>query len=93
MTYQFKEEAGRMVALDGKGKEAGEVRFTREDDNVLSIDHTEVYHDFRGQGLGGRIIEQVVKKAKNEDLKVKPICPYAKKQFEDHEEYQVYMQD
>lgn len=92
MTYQFKEETDRMVAFDGKGIEAGEVRFSKENDNVIVIDHTEVKDEFQGQGLGGRIIEQVVEKAKNEDLKIVPACPFARKQFEDHEEYQAYLQ-
>ncbi|MCM3740898.1 N-acetyltransferase [Oceanobacillus luteolus] len=88
MSYEFKEEAGRFVAMDEQGNQAGEVTFTRQGDNVLVLDHTGVEENHRGQGLAGQLVRQVVDKAKSEDLKISPTCPYAKKQFEKNEDYQ-----
>lgn len=87
MNYNIKEEASRIVALDKDGNQAGEVTFSREGENILVIDHTGVEEEHRGEGLAGKLIQSVADKAKNEDLKIKPVCPYAKKQFTENEEY------
>lgn len=92
MSYQFEEEAGRIVLKDQEGKEAGEITFTREGDDVIIIDHTGVEQAHRGQGLAGELVNKVVEKAKEENLKVMPVCPFAKKQFEEHTDYQAVQQ-
>ncbi len=92
MNYQFEEEAGRIVMEDQKGKEAGEITFTRKGDDVITIDHTGVEQAHRGQGLAAELVNKVVEKAKKENLKVIPICPFAKKQFEEHADYQAVQQ-
>lgn len=93
MEYEFMEENNRIVAMDKEGKEAGEVTFTNSEENTLFIDHTEVDENHRGQGLGGQLIQQVVNKAKNENLKVTPLCMYARKVFERKKEYQEVLQN
>jgi hypothetical protein len=93
MSYQFKEENNSIIALDGDGRQVGEVEYSWEGDKVMVIDHTNIDGSQRGQGLGGQLIAQAVEKAKNEGLKITPVCPYAKKQFEKHEQYQSVLQD
>lgn len=92
MNYQFEEEASRFVVKDEDGNEAGEVTYTREGDNILIIDHTGVEEDHRGQGLAEQLVNKVVDKAKKEDLKVMPACPFAKKQFDENADYQIVQQ-
>lgn len=87
MSYQFDEESSRFVVKDGEGKEAGEVTYSKAGDNVLIIDHTGVDEAHRGQGLAAKLVNKVVEKAKKEDLKIMPLCPFAKKEFDENADY------
>lgn len=87
MSYQFEEESSRFVVKDVEGKEAGEITYSKAGDNVLIIDHTGVNDAHRGQGLAAELVAKVVEKAKKEDLKIMPLCPFAKKEFDENAEY------
>ena len=91
MSYQFEEEANRFVVKDAEGNEAGEVTYSRAVDGMLIIDHTGVDDTHRGQGLAEQIVDKVVEKAKKEDLKIMPLCPFAKKQFDEKPAYKPYL--
>uniref|UniRef100_UPI0018E0CA25 GNAT family N-acetyltransferase n=1 Tax=Virgibacillus massiliensis TaxID=1462526 RepID=UPI0018E0CA25 len=48
------------------------------DDGDVVINHPEVSDDLRGQGVAGKLVEEVVNYAREEAKKVNPVCPYAK---------------
>jgi uncharacterized protein len=85
--YQFIEEQGRFVARDSQGLEVGEVTFSRDGEGVIVIDHTGVDPAQRGKGVAEELVRHVVEKAKNEGVKIVPLCSYAKREFEQKEEY------
>lgn len=87
MSFKYAEEDGRFVAKDADGLEVGEVTYTRDGDEVLIIDHTGVDPANRGQGVAEELVRQVVEKARNEGLKVDPVCSFAQKEFETKSEY------
>ncbi|WP_079504619.1 GNAT family N-acetyltransferase [Mesobacillus jeotgali] len=87
MTFQYSEEDGRFVAKDASGLEVGEVTFTRDGDEVLVVNHTGVDPDYRGQGIAEELVRHVAEKAKNEGLKIDPVCSYAKKELERKPKY------
>ncbi|MGA9228505.1 MAG: GNAT family N-acetyltransferase [Mesobacillus sp.] len=87
MSFQFAEENGRFVVKDAQGLEVGEVTFSRDGEDVIVIDHTGLDPAQRGQGLAEELVRHVVEKAKNEGLKIVPLCSYAKKEFEKKTEY------
>ena len=45
--------------------------------NIIVIDHTIVDPSLRGQGIAGQLLAKVVEMARNENLKIVPICSYA----------------
>jgi uncharacterized protein len=92
MSFQYVEENNRFTAKDSQGIEAGEVTFSRGGEGVLVIDHTGVDPDYRGQGVAEELVRKVVEKAKKEGLKVQPVCSYAKREFEKHEDYREVLQ-
>jgi len=49
---------------------------------MLIIDHTEVNESLRGMGVGERLLDQLVRYARANKLKVIPLCPFAKSVFE-----------
>ena len=60
------------------GERFGFLEFTRPEVGVMRIEYVEVSPDLRGTGLGRQLVEQAVTFAKDADLKVVPICSYAR---------------
>lgn len=56
-------------------------------ENILTILSTEVSASLQGQGVGQQLVAYAVDYARNHQLKIIPVCPYAIKQFEKHPEY------
>jgi len=72
---------GRFSALID-GEEAGLMTYTWAGDHKFIIDHTEVNPDFSGKGVGKQLVMAAVAFARERNLKILPLCPYAKKVFE-----------
>ena len=49
---------------------------------LVIISHTEVGEELRGQGVGRRLLDRVVDYARKNDIKILPLCPYAKSVFD-----------
>lgn len=56
------------------------------DDDVMQINHTVVKRELEGQGIAGRLTDKAVEVAKEHSWKVRPICSYAVRYFEKHDE-------
>ncbi|GGG73694.1 N-acetyltransferase [Parapedobacter pyrenivorans] len=63
-------------------EEAGLMTYTWAGDHKFIIDHTEVNPDFSGKGIGKQLVMAAVEFARENDLKILPLCPYAKSVFE-----------
>lgn len=87
MSFQYSDEDGRFVAKDKDGLEVGEITYTRDGDDFLVVNHTGVDPANRGQGVAEELVRHVAEKAKNENLKIDPVCSYAKKELERKPEY------
>ena len=68
------------------GKEAGKMTYTWAGDSKFIIDHTEVNPDFNGKGVGKKLVMAAVEYARKNDLKIIPLCPFAKSVFDKVEE-------
>ena len=60
------------------GERFGFLEFTRPDVGVMCIEHVEVSLELRGAGLGQQLVQKAVAFAKEADLRVVPICSYAR---------------
>mgnify|MGYP003583605250 FL=1 len=68
------------------GKEAGKMTYTWAGDSKFIIDHTEVSPDFNGKGVGKKLVMATVEYARANNLKIIPLCPFAKSVFDKVEE-------
>ena len=63
-------------------KEAGKMTYTWAGDLKFIIDHTEVNEGFNGKGVGKKLVMKAVDYARNNNLKIIPLCPFAKSVFD-----------
>ncbi|GAA4437914.1 GNAT family N-acetyltransferase [Ravibacter arvi] len=73
--------SGVIKALNGD-TEAGRLNYNWSGPDRIIIDHTEVYTQFREQGLGSRLVEVAVDFARENGIKIIPLCPFARKVME-----------
>lgn len=84
---EIKEEKERFVLLNDEQEEAGEMTWSNAGPEIMIIDHTFVDPTYRGQGLAEKLVAEGVEKARKEGKKIIPLCPFAKKEFEEKSEY------
>ena len=74
--------------IEVDGKLAAKMTFVYAGSNKIIIDHTEVNEAYNGKGFGKQMVAQAVAFAREKNLKIIPLCPFAKKVFEKTPEYQ-----
>lgn len=68
--------------------EAGKMTYTWAGTDKFIIDHTEVNPDFAGQSIGKKMVMEAVQYARENNLKIIPLCPFAKSVFDKTKEIQ-----
>ena len=85
---QQKEKDGNgMFYIEKDGNIVAELTYKILDNGVLTINHTETSPEMEGKGMASKLVEHSVEYARENDIKIDPLCAYAAKQFERHEEY------
>lgn len=78
---------GSFKALES-GKEAGEMTYTWDGEDKFIIDHTKVDPEFEGKGIGKKLLMETVEFARQNNLKIIPLCSFAKSVFDKTENIQ-----
>jgi predicted GNAT family acetyltransferase len=65
--------------IEENGEWIAEMTYFRSAPGVITIDHTEVDEKLRGEGIGEDLVKAGVEYARANNLKIRPVCPYAKK--------------
>ncbi len=81
------EKKGQFEALDN-GLQAGILAYVWAGPSKFIIDHTEVNADFAGQGVGKKLVMAAVDYARENKIKILPLCPFAKSIFDKTPEIQ-----
>jgi uncharacterized protein len=68
--------------IDVNGKHEAMMTFVFAGKDKIIIDHTEVNSTFSGKGFGKKMVEKAVDFARSEQIKIIPLCPFAKKVFD-----------
>ena len=79
-------EQGRgAFVIEDAGERLAEMEISIAGDN-LTVYHTEVSDKLKGQGVGTKLLERMVGYARQNKLKVIPLCPFVHAQFKRHPE-------
>ena len=83
MNIEIKESETKGYAIAKENdKTAGKMTYSIADKNLIIIDHTEVDSEFGGRGVGKQLLHKIVDKARDSNLKILPLCPFAKAMFQ-----------
>lgn len=63
-------------------KYAGEMTYTWAGESLFIIDHTGVDPEFGGKGYGKQMVMKAVDFAREQNVKILPLCPFARKVFD-----------
>jgi len=55
--------------------------------NTLIVDHTYVSPKLRGQGVANKLLDTLLDYARQNNFKIKPVCPYVFSMFEKKPEW------
>lgn len=69
------------------GETIAEMTYRWINDEAIAINHTHVIKDYQNRGVGKQMIERCVAFARKENIKILPICVYAKAIFDRTPEY------
>ncbi|MDD3005287.1 GNAT family N-acetyltransferase [Flavobacterium sp.] len=72
---------GRFVLYENDNF-AGKMTYTYAGLDKIIIDHTGVEEQYNGRGFGKDLFNKVIAFARSKNLKVIPLCPFAKKMFD-----------
>ena len=84
-------ESGGRYSVIVDGHEA-EMTYSRAGTSRIIIDHTGVPEALGGRGIGRALVERAVLDARKEDLKIIPLCPFAKATLKKNPEWQDVVQ-
>ncbi len=81
------ETKGSSIAMDNEIR-AGEMTFSIVSKDLIIIDHTDVNPDFKGKGIGKKLLLKIVEMARKQSIKILPLCPFASAVFKKTENIQ-----
>ena len=74
--------------IEQDGNRVAEITYSKLGNTQIIIDHTEVSDALSGEGVGRKLVEHAVAHARENNLKVIPLCPFAKSIIERDESLQ-----
>lgn len=87
MEIQHKEGASRgKFFIDDNGERVAQIVYARDGDTLV-IEHTEVEKALRNQNIGYDLVHKTVEFARSQNLKVSPVCPFAKAMFDKQQDW------
>lgn len=88
MEIKHKESDSRgMFYIENENGLFAELTYHKNENNILTIDHTEVKREMENQGIGSKLIAESVEYARQNNLKIDPLCPFAEVKFDENESY------
>lgn len=88
MEFQFKELGNDVYAYQyiQDGERLGEITWALLGD-IMVMDHTYVSDQLRGQGVAKKLLDTAASYAREQELKMEPVCSYVVADFSKSNEY------
>lgn len=94
MEVVIKVEDSKGFALaQEQGKRAGMMSYSITSPTLIIIDHTEVEPAYKGKDVGKKMLYTIVEMAREKNIKIIPLCPYAASVFKKTPEIQDVLQN
>ncbi len=78
MEILLKEDGTKgFAAARENDKPAGMMTYSIAGTELIIIDHTEVEPSFSGRGVGKQMLYKIVEMAREKNIKIIPLCPFA----------------
>lgn len=88
MLIQHKQVGGKGIFyVEQDGKILAELVYTKPSTDKMIIEHTEVNDSLGGKGVGKQLVHSAVEYSRTHEIKVIPLCPFAKVVFDKTAEY------
>lgn len=68
--------------VEQEGERLAEMTYSWAGTDKFIIDHTDVSDTLRGQGVGRYLLDATVQFARDRQVKIIPLCPFAKSVFQ-----------
>jgi len=81
-----KEENRIKAVMEGRNIGLIDYQITASD--IMTIYHTQVAPVYEGQGIAADLTKNLLKYAQENNIKIRPTCPYAKSYILRHTEYE-----
>lgn len=82
MEILLKEESSKGFAMARENdKRAGMMTYSIAGQELIIIDHTDVGPEYSGKGVGKKMLYKIVEMARDKNIKIIPLCPFAAAMF------------
>ncbi|WP_373524397.1 GNAT family N-acetyltransferase [Aquiflexum sp.] len=82
MKILLKEDSNKGLAMARENeKRDGMMTYSIAGDALIIIDHTEVDPAYYGKGVGKQMLYKIVDMAREKNIKILPLCPFAASMF------------
>jgi len=71
-----------MFYIEEEGNILAEMTYAHSDPEHIIIEHTQVDDELKGQNVGFTLVNHAVEYARQHNLKIMPVCPFAKAVFD-----------
>lgn len=80
------EYGGGYFEAEQEGAKVGRITYSNAGSDKFIIDHTEVKSKYQGHGIGTQMVRTCVEYARENNLKIVPLCSFARSVFVKYEE-------
>ena len=88
MVIQHKQAGGKGIFFVGQeGAIVAELVYTKPLADKIIIEHTEIHESLAGKKVGLQLVTTAVEYARKQNLKIIPLCPFAKSVFDRKPEF------
>ena len=82
MEILLKEQDSKGFAMARENeKRAGVMTYSIAGKELIIIDHTEVEPEYSGKSIGKQMLYKIVEMAREKNIKIIPLCPFAASMF------------